>query len=79
MQDGQAFAERIGYPCILRPSFTWAARAAASPTTAKNFTVICAIENFYSMGVHTGDSLTVAPAQTLTDVEYQKMRDADAG
>jgi carbamoyl-phosphate synthase large subunit len=38
--------------------------------------IICAIENFDPMGVHTGDSITVAPAQTLTDVEYQKMRDA---
>jgi carbamoyl-phosphate synthase large subunit len=38
--------------------------------------VICSIENFDPMGVHTGDSITVAPAQTLTDVEYQKMRDA---
>jgi len=42
---------------------------------ASNFTVICSIENFDPMGVHTGDSITVAPAQTLTDVEYQKMRD----
>ncbi len=43
-----------------------------------NFVVICSIENFDSMGVHTGDSLTVAPAQTLTDKEYQRMRDAAA-
>src|ERR1041384_1700546 len=41
-----------------------------------NFVVICAIENFDPMGVHTGDSITVAPAQTLTDKEYQRMRDA---
>ena len=41
-----------------------------------NVVIICSIENFDPMGVHTGDSITVAPAQTLTDVEYQKMRDA---
>ena len=41
-----------------------------------NFVVVCSIENFDSIGVHTGDSLTVAPAQTLTDREYQRMRDA---
>ncbi|MBN1688105.1 MAG: carbamoyl-phosphate synthase large subunit [Candidatus Omnitrophica bacterium] len=41
-----------------------------------NFVVICSIENFDPMGVHTGDSITVAPAQTLTDKEYQRMRDA---
>lgn len=41
-----------------------------------NCVVICAIENFDAMGVHTGDSITVAPAQTLTDKEYQRMRDA---
>jgi carbamoyl-phosphate synthase large subunit len=43
-----------------------------------NVVVICSIENFDPMGVHTGDSLTVAPAQTLTDKEYQRMRDAAA-
>ena len=43
---------------------------------ADNCVVICSIENFDPMGVHTGDSITVAPAQTLTDVEYQEMRDA---
>ncbi|MEO6123343.1 MAG: carbamoyl-phosphate synthase large subunit [Ilumatobacteraceae bacterium] len=41
-----------------------------------NCVIICSIENFDPMGVHTGDSITVAPAQTLSDVEYQKMRDA---
>lgn len=41
-----------------------------------NVIIICSIENFDPMGVHTGDSITVAPAQTLTDVEYQRMRDA---
>ncbi|MFV0445971.1 MAG: carbamoyl-phosphate synthase large subunit [Planctomycetaceae bacterium] len=44
--------------------------------TADNVVIICAIENFDPMGVHTGDSITVAPAQTLTDKEYQRMRDA---
>jgi carbamoyl-phosphate synthase large subunit len=42
---------------------------------ADNVVVVCAIENFDAMGVHTGDSITVAPAQTLTDVEYQRLRD----
>jgi len=41
-----------------------------------NAVIVCAIENFDAMGVHTGDSITVAPAQTLTDKEYQRMRDA---
>ena len=43
---------------------------------ADNVIIICSIENFDPMGVHTGDSITVAPAQTLTDREYQVMRDA---
>jgi carbamoyl-phosphate synthase large subunit len=43
---------------------------------ADNVVIICSIENFDAMGVHTGDSITVAPAQTLTDKEYQRMRDA---
>ncbi|MDY0040224.1 MAG: carbamoyl-phosphate synthase large subunit [Desulforhabdus sp.] len=43
---------------------------------ADNFVIVCSIENFDAMGIHTGDSITVAPAQTLTDVEYQNMRDA---
>jgi carbamoyl-phosphate synthase large subunit len=43
---------------------------------ADNVVIICSIENFDPMGVHTGDSITVAPAQTLTDREYQRMRDA---
>ena len=42
---------------------------------ADNCVVVCSIENLDPMGVHTGDSITVAPAQTLTDVEYQAMRD----
>src|SRR4029077_3710344 len=43
---------------------------------ADNVVIICSIENLDPMGVHTGDSITVAPQQTLTDVEYQEMRDA---
>ena len=43
---------------------------------ADNVIIVCSIENFDAMGVHTGESVTVAPAQTLTDVEYQRMRDA---
>jgi hypothetical protein len=42
---------------------------------ADNFVVVCSIENLDAMGVHTGDSITVAPAQTLTDKEYQRLRD----
>ena len=45
---------------------------------ADNFIVVCSIENFDPMGVHTGDSITVAPAMTLTDKEYQRLRDARA-
>ena len=45
-------------------------------TTPTTCVVICSIENLDAMGVHTGESITVAPAQTLTDVEYQRMRDA---
>ncbi|HET6512125.1 MAG TPA: carbamoyl-phosphate synthase subunit L, partial [Candidatus Kapabacteria bacterium] len=44
--------------------------------TADNVVIICSIENFDPMGIHTGDSITCAPAQTLSDKEYQKMRDA---
>ena len=44
--------------------------------SADNFVVVCTIENFDPMGIHTGDSITVAPAQTLTDTEYQVMRNA---
>ncbi|MCP4650643.1 MAG: carbamoyl-phosphate synthase large subunit [PVC group bacterium] len=44
--------------------------------TKDNVVIVCSIENFDPMGIHTGDSITVAPAQTLTDVEYQKMRNA---
>ena len=43
---------------------------------ADNFIVVCSIENIDPMGVHTGDSITVAPAMTLTDREYQRLRDA---
>lgn len=45
---------------------------------ADNVVIVCSIENIDPMGVHTGDSITVAPAQTLTDREYQRMRDAAA-
>ena len=43
---------------------------------ADNVVIVCSIENVDPMGVHTGDSVTVAPAQTLTDVQYQRLRDA---
>ena len=116
VQDARDLASSIGFPMILRPSFTlggsggdivwdeselerkvgWA--LAQSPThevlveesilgwkeyelevirdRADNFIVVCSIENVDPMGVHTGDSITVAPAMTLTDREYQRMRDA---
>ncbi|HTW66954.1 MAG TPA: carbamoyl-phosphate synthase large subunit [Bryobacteraceae bacterium] len=116
IEDGLAFAGRIGYPVILRPSFTMGGSGGGiaynreelaeilergldlSPVhevlieesvlgwkefelevmrdLADNTIIVCSIENFDPMGVHTGDSITVAPAQTLTDREYQMMRDA---
>jgi carbamoyl-phosphate synthase large subunit len=119
IEDGESFAERIGFPIILRPSFTMGGSGGGiayngeelieilergldlSPVhevlveesvlgwkeyelevmrdLAGNAIIICSIENFDPMGVHTGDSITVAPAQTLTDREYQMMRDAAIG
>ncbi len=116
VEDGLEFANRIGYPVILRPSFTLGGAGGGiayngeelvetlergidlSPVhevlveesvlgwkeyelevmrdLAGNGIIVCSIENFDPMGVHTGDSITVAPAQTLTDREYQMMRDA---
>ena len=116
VRGGLEFAETIGYPAILRPSFTLGGSGggiaynteelaeilerglALSPVhevlieesvlgwkefelevmrdLADNCIIICSIENFDPMGVQTGDSITVAPAQTLTDREYQVMRDA---
>jgi carbamoyl-phosphate synthase large subunit len=115
-EDAQGIARDVGFPIIIRPSFTLggegggvaynmeefeplARRALAlSPTHTilceesiigwkeyelevmrdrkDNVVIICSIENVDPMGVHTGDSITVAPAQTLTDKEYQVMRDA---
>ncbi len=114
--DAVALGEQLGYPLVIRSSFTLggagsglvmdrrqlreAARAgiAASPNSsilleecllgwkefelevmrdrADNVVIICSIENLDPMGVHTGDSITVAPAQTLSDACYQAMRDA---
>ncbi|HWZ53906.1 MAG TPA: carbamoyl-phosphate synthase large subunit, partial [Candidatus Acidoferrales bacterium] len=116
--DAVRLADALGYPVVIRPSFTLGgtggsiaynreefadliARALdASPVhqalieesvlgwkeyelevmrdVRDNFVVICSIENFDPMGIHTGDSITVAPSQTLTDKEYQRMRDAAA-
>lgn len=116
IQDGIEASEYIGFPAILRPSFTLGGTGGGiaynkeeyaelldrglklSPVhqvlveesvigwkeyelevmrdTKDNVVIICSIENFDPMGVHTGDSITVAPAQTLTDREYQRMRDA---
>ena len=115
VEKGLEFASRIGYPVILRPSFTLGGTGGGiayhqedleeilerglelSPVhevlieesvlgwkefelevmrdLADNAIIVCSIENFDPMGVHTGDSITVAPAQTLTDREYQMMRD----
>ncbi|HEY1337709.1 MAG TPA: carbamoyl-phosphate synthase large subunit, partial [Bryobacteraceae bacterium] len=115
IRAGLEFAGTIGYPCILRPSFTLGGTGGGiaynqeelveilergldlSPVhevlieqsalgwkefelevmrdLADNCIIVCSIENFDPMGVHTGDSITVAPAQTLTDREYQMMRD----
>ncbi len=114
--DAREWVQQIGFPAIVRPSFTMGGSGSAiaynrhefdelvlhgldqSPTTEvlieesiigwkeyemevmrdadDNVVIICAIENFDPMGVHTGDSITVAPAQTLSDKEYQRMRDA---
>ena len=116
VDDGLEFASEVGYPVVLRPSFTLGGTGGGmvynseemqtllrkgldlSPVRevlveesvlgwkeyemevmrdlADNAIIICSIENFDMMGVHTGDSITVAPAQTLTDREYQLMRDA---
>lgn len=116
MQEARQIAEKIGFPVVIRPSFTlggtgggvaynWeefeklAQRGLALSMINEilieesvigwkefelevmrdlkdNVVIICSIENFDPMGIHTGDSITVAPAQTLTDREYQNMRDA---
>ena len=116
LRDGLDFASKLGFPVLIRPSFTLGGSGGGiaynreelmeilargldlSPVheclieesvlgwkeyelevmrdLADNVIIICSIENFDPMGVHTGDSITVAPAQTLTDREYQKMRDA---
>src|SRR5579884_20659 len=90
-----AAADQIGFPIIIRPSFTLGGTGSGIAYNreefvigwkgfelevmrdhADNAVVVCTIENVDPMGVHTGDSITVAPAQTLTDKEYQQMRDA---
>ncbi|MDC0414338.1 carbamoyl-phosphate synthase large subunit [Gammaproteobacteria bacterium] len=116
MEQAYEALEKVGFPCIIRPSFTMGGTGggiaynkeefdevcqrglALSPTSEllidesligwkeyelevvrdknDNCIIVCAIENFDAMGVHTGDSITVAPAQTLTDKEYQILRNA---
>jgi len=116
LKDGLEFAGKIGFPVIVRPSFTLGGSGGGiaynreellevlargldfSPVhealieesvlgwkeyelevmrdLRDNVIIICSIENFDPMGVHTGDSITVAPAQTLSDREYQAMRDS---
>ena len=115
VEDAIGYAEDLGYPLVIRPSFTMGGLGSGfahdrdelvrmvsdglhqSPTTevlleesimgwkeyelelmrdqADNTVVVCSIENVDPVGVHTGDSITVAPALTLTDREYQRMRD----
>jgi carbamoyl-phosphate synthase large subunit len=119
LTDCQSAARDLGYPVVVRPSFTMGgagsgmaydeddlirfanAGLAISPTAevlleesiigwkeyelevmrdrADNVVVVCSIENLDPMGVHTGDSITVAPAMTLTDREYQRLRDIAIG
>ena len=114
VQDALDIVARVGYPCVLRPSFTLGGAGGGiahdeaelteivsqglelSPAhevlveesiegwkeyemevmrdRAGNGIIVCSIENLDPMGVHTGDSITVAPAQTLSDLEYQRMR-----
>jgi carbamoyl-phosphate synthase large subunit len=70
-------ADEIGFPVIVRPSFTLGGVGGGIAYNIEEFReVVCSIENVDPMGVHTGDSITVAPALTLTDKEYQRMRDA---
>ena len=116
VEDALAITEALGYPVVLRPSFTMGGAGGGIAHTedelrlivsqglelspagevlveesiegwkefemevmrdrAGNGIIVCSIENFDAMGVHTGDSITVAPAQTLSDVEYQRMRAA---
>ncbi len=116
MEEALQVLDSIGFPCIIRPSFTMGGSGGGiaynreefeeicargldlSPTKEllidesligwkeyemevvrdrkDNCIIVCSIENFDAMGVHTGDSITVAPAQTLTDKEYQIMRNA---
>ena len=116
LADAEAIVAELGYPVVLRPSFTLGGAGGGiahdeaelheivgqglelSPAGevlveesiegwkeyemevmrdhAGNGIIVCSIENFDAMGVHTGDSITVAPAQTLSDVEYQRMRAA---
>jgi len=83
VEEGLEALETIGLPVILRPSFTlggWGGGIAHDLEVMRDsvgaFVVVCSIENLDPMGVHTGDSITVAPAQTLTDREFQVLRDA---
>ncbi len=83
--EAEVIVEQTDYPAIIRPSFTLGGTGGGTAFNpeefeemrdlADNVVIICSIENFDPMGVHTGDSITVAPAQTLTDREYQTMRD----
>ena len=91
MSEAWKTVNEVGFPVIIRPSFTlggvellieesivgWKEfELEVMRDRMDNVVIICSIENLDPMGIHTGDSITVAPAQTLTDKEYQRMRDA---
>ena len=73
LPEARVVLAEIGLPAVIRPSFTLGGSGSG---VDDNAVVICSIENFDPCGVHTGDSITVAPAMTLTDKQYQRMRDA---
>ena len=77
-QVEHALAESMRHECLIEESVLgWKEyELEVMRDTKDNFVVVCSIENLDPMGVHTGDSITIAPAQTLTDKEYQRMRDA---
>src|SRR6266568_2065734 len=75
LDEAIAFAATVGNRVVVRPSFTMGGLGSGLAGSADNGVVVCSIENVDPMGVHTGDSITVAPAMTLTDREYQHMRD----
>ncbi|HKB17018.1 MAG TPA: carbamoyl phosphate synthase large subunit, partial [Planctomycetota bacterium] len=90
MEEARGVLADVGLPCVIRPAFTLGGTGGGIAYNVEEFelevmrdrldnvVIVCSIENLDPMGVHTGDSITVAPVQTLTDREYQRMRDAAA-